>query len=114
MYRNQQYKKADVVTLQTMYEEIKILWHQELKYRPNFAVTGDKVNIPVIFAKVSGVKDGQADKYWASIKELIEEDTFLVKDVPLVSPEAPNPMKAYSAGFYKNGRLQRTKIKEHK
>lgn len=114
MYRNQQYQKADVVTLQTMYEEIKILWNQELKYRPNFAVTGDKVNIPVIFAKVSGVKDGQANKYWMLIKELIDEDTFLVKDVPLIKPESPNPMKAYSAGFYKNGRLQRTKIKEHK
>ena len=114
MYRNQQYQKADSITLQTMYEEIKILWNQELKYRPNFSITGGKVNIPVIFAKVSGVKDGLADKYWSSIKELIDEDTFLVKDVPLIKPEAPNPMKAYSAMFYKNGRLQRAKIKEHK
>ena len=33
MYRNMQYGKANIISLQTMYEEIKILWDQELKYR---------------------------------------------------------------------------------
>lgn len=59
IYRNQQYGKANAVMLRTMYEEIPILWDQEVKYRPNFSVTDSVVNIPVIFAKVSGVKDGQ-------------------------------------------------------
>ena len=48
IYRNQQYGKANVICLQTMYEEIKILWDQELKYRPNFSTVDGVVNIPVI------------------------------------------------------------------
>ncbi|MBQ8825201.1 MAG: hypothetical protein IJZ64_08260, partial [Ruminococcus sp.] len=56
MYRNHQYSKAVSVTLRTMYEEIEILWQQELKYRPSFSTVEGVVNMPVIFAKVSGVK----------------------------------------------------------
>lgn len=48
MYRNMQYGKANIISLQTMYEEIKILWDQELKYRPDFSVVDGVVNIPVI------------------------------------------------------------------
>lgn len=51
MYRNMQYGKANIISLQTMYEEIKILWDQELKYRPDFSVVDGVVNIPVILQK---------------------------------------------------------------
>ena len=37
----------------------ELLWDQELKYRPGFTTENQLVNIPVIFAKVSGVRDGQ-------------------------------------------------------
>lgn len=114
MYRNQQYKKANTINLQTMYEEIKILWDQELKYRPNFSTINNEVNIPVIFAKISGVKDGAVMPYWSSIKELITEDTFVIKNVPFIDSTAHNPMKAFATEFYKNRKLQRSKIKEHK
>lgn len=113
MYRNQQYGKANVINLQTMYEEIRILWDQELKYRPSFSTVDGVVNIPVIFSKVSGVKDGLVAPYWVSIKELITDDTILIKNVPYISSTAANPMKAYAAEFYKNGKLQKNKIKNH-
>lgn len=113
IYRNQQYGKANALILQTMYEEIKILWDEETKYRPNFSTVDGVVNIPVIFAKVSGVKDGLVPQYWRLVKELITEDTFVIKKAPFLEPAAPNPMKAYAAGFYKNGRLLKQKIKEH-
>ena len=51
LYRNQQYQRADIINLQTMYEEIRLLWNEEVKYRPNFSTTESIVNIPVIFAK---------------------------------------------------------------
>ena len=54
-----------------MYEEIPILWDQELKYRPNFSTVDDVVNMPVIFAKISGVKDGVLPVYWRGIIENI-------------------------------------------
>lgn len=113
MYRNQQYGKANVINLQTMYEEIRILWDQELKYRPSFSTVDGVVNIPVIFSKISGVKDGLIAQYWVSIKELITEDTILIKSAPYIQSTSPNPMKAFSAEFYKNGKLQKNKIKNH-
>lgn len=113
IYRDRQYGKAVSITLQTMYEEISILWNQELKFRPNFNVIDNVVNVPVFFAKVSGVKDGNIQQYWSSIKTLIVEDTLVIKNAPYIKPTDSNPVKAYATGFYKNGRLQKQKIKEH-
>ncbi len=113
MYRNQQYGRAVSVTLQTTYEEIAILWKQELKYRPNFVTVNDTVNMPVIFAKVSGVKDGRPDAYWTAVKALQTEETFLIKNGPAVDTSGENPMKPYAAAFFKNGRLLKNKIKQH-
>lgn len=114
LYREHQYSKANSLNLQTMYEEIPILWNEELKYRPNFSTIDDVVNLPVIFAKVSGVKDADVTKYWRSVKELITEDTFVIRSVPYITSVQSNPMKAYSVSFWKNARLQRDKIKSHK
>ncbi len=114
IYRNQQYGKATAVTLQTMYEEIPLLWDQELKYRPNFSTADAVVNMPVILAKVCGVKDGALTPYWSSIKQLITQDTVVIKNIPDISPTAPNPIKVFATEFYRNGRLQKAKIKGHK
>mgnify|MGYP000018013890 FL=1 len=114
IYRNQQYARANAVTLKTMYEEISILWDQELKYRPNFSVTEDMVNIPVIFAKVSGVKDGNRQEYWNSIRKLITEDTYVIREVPHLRSTDENPVKPYVTEFFKNGRLLKDKIKSHR
>lgn len=113
IYRNQQYAKANVITLQTMYEEIKLLWDQELKYRPGFSTIDNVVNLPVIFAKISGVKDGALPQYWASIHELITAETFVITKAPYIESTTPNPMKAFSTEFYKNGKLMKNKIKSH-
>ncbi len=113
IYRNQQYNKANAVSLQTMYEEIGILWDQELKYRPNFSTVEDIVTMPVIFAKVSGVKDGLLPQYWASIKTLITNETVLIRSVPYINSTDANPIKSYATEFFKNGKLQKNKIKSH-
>ncbi len=113
MYRNQQYTKANTITLQSIYEEIFILWNEELKYRPNFSTVDDIVNIPVIFAKLSGVKESGVAQYWSDIKKLIVDDTFLIKTVPFIKPTDANPMKAFTADFFKNGKVQKSKIKSH-
>lgn len=113
IYRNRQFGKAVSVSLQTMYEEISILWDQELKYRPNFSVVDSVVNIPVIFAKISGVKDGQVSRYWSGISDLITEDTFVIRKVPFIQPTDYNPVKAHAVEFFRNGKLQRGRIREH-
>ena len=113
LYRNQQYKKATSVTLRTMYEEIAILWKQELKYRPSFSIMNDVVNIPVILAKVSGVKDGNVSAYWSSIRALLTEETCLISKVPFVDTQEANPVKYHVTEFFKDQKLQRERIKSH-
>lgn len=113
MYRNQQYGKATSVILQTMCEEIGILWPQEVKYRPNFSTVNDVANIPVIFAKVSGVKDGNVTKYWQEIKALLTPEAFLIQQVPFIPSTVENPFKQYVTEFFKNGKVQKAKIKAH-
>lgn len=113
-YRDKQFAAADTAVLNTAYEEIPVLWDEELKYRPNFAENGDSVTIPVIFAKVSGVKDGDISKYWDGIENLITPDTIVIKKAPNIPNNAPNPLKSAAVDFIKNGRLQKSKIKAHK
>lgn len=113
MYRDMQYADANAMTLKTMYEEISVYWDQEVKFRPNFSTTNERVNMPVFCAKVSGVKDGNINAYWRSIKELLTPDTTLVKKIPYIDHGAPNPVRAYVAEYYKNGKLNKTKIKNH-
>ncbi|MBR1592431.1 MAG: hypothetical protein IJ666_05400 [Ruminococcus sp.] len=114
MYRDRQYSKANTILLHTMYEEIEILWDKELTFRPSFDVVGDTVNMPVIFAKVSGVKNGDVSAYWNSIRKLVNDNTILVTRVPRIPTGFSNPMKQFATGFINNGKLQRQKIKEHK
>ena len=67
IYRNRQFSRADAITLHTTYDEVFILWGQELKYRANFRTVNQVVNMPVVYAKVSGVEDGKVEAYWQKI-----------------------------------------------
>ncbi len=111
LYRNFQYSKSNAVNLRTMYEEIPLLWNEELKYRPNFSVSGDIVNIPVVMAKISGVKDNDLPRYWNEIHGMITPDTIVLKNEPLVTEEFPCD---YTVPFYSGGRLSKKAVKEHK
>ena len=53
IFRDQQFTKANTISLQTMDREIKLLWNTEMKYRPNFSTADGTVNMPVIFSKIS-------------------------------------------------------------
>ena len=114
LYRARQHQKAEAVTLQTMYEEIGLLWDQELKYRPGFAAEGDTVTVPVLLEKICGIKDGPILPYWLEIKKLVTPETTLVAKLPWQTGLETNPMKPYATQFLRQGRLQREKIKQHK
>lgn len=114
LYRARQHQKAEAVTLQTMYEEIGLLWDQELKYRPGFAAEGDTVTVPVLLEKICGIKDGPILPYWLDIKKLVTPETTLVTKLPWQTGLETNPMKPYATQFLRQGRLQREKIKQHK
>lgn len=110
MFRDRQFKKLNIITLQTMYEETDNLWHEEIKYRPYFSANEDSVSVPVIFSKISGVEDGNMKKYWKHIQSLINKDTFLVSNTHIISYVIINNMKKYAKDFFENGSLKKDKI----
>lgn len=110
LFRDYQYAKANSVILKTMYEEIDMLWRQETKFRPNFSVFDDTVNIPVIFAKVSGVKDSQPSKYWKNVQNMLTENTLVIGSVPYLSPNDNNPMRYNSGALLRGGKLNREAV----
>ena len=114
LFRNQQFDKANVISLQTMDREIKILWDTELKYRPGFSTVDGIVNIPVIFSKFSGVKDKNIKEYWVMLKRLMTPETLVIDKAPHFLSTTPNPMRMFATDFYKNGRLCRNAIKSHR
>lgn len=112
MYRNQQFAKAVPVVLSNTYEEIGILWDQEAKYRPNFQILDDRVIVPVIFAKVSGVPGGNVTEYWDSVAKLYSKDVFFIKEFPYLA-NRQNPWREKSYQFFSGGRLVKEAIKRH-
>ena len=112
MYRNRQFKKAIPISLQTIYEEIKILWNQEAKYRPGFEVLADRVMLPVIYSKISGV-NGSRESYFSEIADLMGENSFLISELPYIKPTDQNPMKNHAVSFVKGGKLLADKWKNH-
>ncbi|ONI40579.1 hypothetical protein AN640_08595 [Candidatus Epulonipiscium fishelsonii] len=109
IFKPHQYKYANSVQLQTIYEEIALLWNTEPKYRENFKVENDVVTIPVLFAKISGVAETSMAKYWANIRKLCTEDTLIVKDMPFIKLE--RTLKFNVDNFYRNGIFYKEKIK---
>lgn len=113
MFRRNQYRKAAARVVETTYDEIAILWDQELKFRPNFDTDKAEADIPVIFAKVSGVQNKDLNNYWSSIKALVTDNTILVKNPSFTDKNAENPVRKHAPTFLKNGQLQREAIKSH-
>ena len=115
IFREMQHSRLEAVRLMTTIDEIKILWNEESRFRPNFAENGDAVNVPVIFAKISGVKNGNIGEYWREVGKLcVGEKTFVVKNAPLVKSGDFNPMKEFAVDFFRGGVLRKERVLSHK
>ena len=109
MYRDMQFSKANIIKLSTTYEEIKIYWKQEVRFRPNFSTVDDIVNIPVMFAKISGVANSDTNTYFQNIKDLMTDTTLIYKNENIYDRNCT--VAAGVPSFFKNGRLDREGIK---
>lgn len=109
LYRDYQFSKANSIILKPIYEEINILWHQELKFRPSFNIVDSCVNMPVFFSKISGVKNGNLNEYWNSIIDLISENTMVIKNGKLTEDSYPTN---FAVDLIKNGKLRYDAIKK--
>ena len=113
LYRNRQFSQADAITLQTTYDEIFILWDQELKYRPNFSTGSQGVSMPVIYAKISGVEDGKMTPYWQKVKALTSTaDTLLFRQFPIA--RGGNSFGQLAVKCLKDGRIRRDELKANR
>jgi len=110
LYRNRQFVRANAVTLRTTYDELFILWGQELRYRPGFSADGDGVTMPVLFAKVSGVEGGRLPAYWQKVRQLAGGDALFVRQLPM--PLEAGAYQALALKALKNGRIDRQVLRQ--
>lgn len=102
------YKYPVSMPLKSTYEELTILWNQELKYRPGFHVDGETVTMPIILAKLSGVPS--KDTYWKTMSSFIKKSFTFEK-----------PFLRINNAFFiedtvlliQNNHLDRKRIKNH-
>lgn len=70
------------ITLKTTFDELKILWREPAKLRPEFKVQSKKVYVPNLFAKINGVSENLG-AYWQDLKAFSSApNTRLIEDVP--------------------------------
>jgi hypothetical protein len=70
------------ITLKTTYEELKILWQEPAKIRPEFKVQNKKVYVPNLFAKINGVNE-ELSTYWQDLKTFaMAPNTCLIESAP--------------------------------
>lgn len=112
LYRDRQFSKANVITLQCTIDEVSLLWDQELRFRPNFSAEGDSVNLPVLFAQISGVKGGQMLPYWQEVRRLTEQgDVMLFNGLPLQGILGNESFMPLAVSAVKGGHIRRDVIK---
>lgn len=110
IFRDFQFPNSQTVTLKTTLEEIGILWKQEARFRQGFATSGNLVTVPNIFAKISGVKDGNISAYWDEIRGRLTPETILrVKEAKDPQPGSLD-LPAYRS-FYRNGKIDAERLK---
>jgi len=110
IYRSFQFPNSQSVTLKTTFEEISILWKQEARFRTGFTTAGNLVSVPNIFAKISGVEDGNLGNYWEDVRQKLTPDTFLIVKEKNPAETPVEDLSVYRQ-FYRNGQYDFEKFK---
>lgn len=112
IYRSFQFPNSQSLTLKTTFEEIAILWKQEARFRQGFSTSGNLVSIPNVFAKISGVENGDLNKYWDDVRDKLTPQTILV----VKQPNNPAAQQAADLSvyrqFYRNGQIDAERLKK--
>lgn len=110
IYRSFQFPNSQSVTLKTTFEEISILWKQEARFRTGFTTAGNLVSVPNIFAKISGVENGNLGNYWEDVRQKLTPETILIVKKPNSTETAATDLSVYRQ-FYRNGQYDTEKLK---
>ena len=103
IFRDYQFPSCRSLTLKTTFDEIEILWKNEAKYRSGFEVNDNIVTVPNVFAKISGVKDGNIDALWTYVCRRITDDTVIKIKTPAVDTSTTKDFSMYRPFYDKNG-----------
>lgn len=103
------------ISLKTTYDELKILWAEPTKFRPEFKIQNRKVYIPNLFAKINGVSE-KIDDYWQDFKALASApNTKIIEDIPFTRISY-SKQELYQTNYLlnKNGLLDESKVLENR
>lgn len=101
------------ITLKTTFDELKILWSEPSKLRPEFKVQNKKVYVPNLFAKINGV-DKELKDYWHDFKGLLSAPNVkLIEAVPFTQVSYTK-QELFQADYLLNeqGLLDDTKVRK--
>lgn len=112
IFRDFQFSDMQSLTLKTTYKELNVLWHQQARYRTGFDVIKNKTAVvPNIFAKISGVRDGDMDEYWDEVKGKLSPLTRIIQKAPSFDRFTPSVFTAYKQ-FYSGTKVDIESLKK--
>lgn len=98
------------ITLKTTYDELKILWKEDAKIRPEFKVENNVVYVPNLFAKIRGTHEN-INEYWQDFKQIKEFGyTHLIDQVPFTKITYSTKDMYESAYLFDNSRINKEKL----
>lgn len=110
IFRDFQFSDMQSLTLKTTCDEIDVLWHQPAKYRTGFAANGSKVTVPNIFAKISGVKNGDINAYWDSVRWKLSPNARVIVKSPSYKKYTDTQLDVYKP-YYVGEQIMADKLK---
>jgi len=116
IFKTRQYEAGSTkpITLRTTHDEMKILWHEEAKIRPEFQVKNEIVYVPNLFVKVSGTYE-QLEDYWKELFELKNTVNTVFKEKVDFTTILYSRQEMYSTSFIfdGNGLIEKEKLFKH-
>lgn len=116
IFRTRQFESGltKPITLRTTHDEMKILWYEDAKIRPEFQVKNEIVYVPNIFVKVSGTYP-QIEDYWKELFEMRDTANTVFKDKVDFTPIRYSRQEMYSTSFVfdENGLIEKEKLFKH-
>ncbi|WP_026694415.1 YceG family protein [Peribacillus kribbensis] len=114
LYKPWQFRNyaPSALTLKTTYDELFLLIKERAFIRPNFEVRNERVYIPNIFAKVSGITRNRRE-YWDRVEGLSEYDLALtIRSYPFSREVRANNIFHYQNALGSDGALDPEKMIE--
>lgn len=109
IFKENQYSQANVSYLNCTYDEIKLLWHEELRMRQGFETRNDVVTLPTIYARLGGIPDGDYSRFIQTLNDL-KSDAILIENT-IYNEQSIN---LFAAECMESGKVSIQKIRQHR